>query len=164
MKTSMMNKLNLPPVLNFFPLLIFSLLLMTGCKDNDRDLEEENMRLDSLSQELAMYKHTSDSLQALIEKGDIAADYPIYFKKEFDSIENPKEFVIRSLKERPELIPLKPVLGGTMEFRVVKVLTEEWVLGVYDDGHIEGKSIYRYQLKPDGKLKFTHITSREPEE
>lgn len=164
MKTSMMNKLKDHSFLKIVPLLFFSLLLIVGCKDNERDMEDENLRLDSLSRELAMYKHISDSLEALIEKGDMASDYPIYFKKEFDSIEDPKDFISKSLKEKPGLIPLKPVVGGKMEFRNVKILTEEWVLGVYDDGHIEGKSIYQYEMQPNGKLKFTHITSREPEE
>lgn len=163
MKTSMMNKPN-TPILRFIPLVFICLLMTTGCKDNERDLEDTDMRLDSLSRELALYKHTSDSLQALIEKGDMASDYPIYYKKEFDSIEDPKDFISKSLKGKPNLIPLKPVVGGKMEFRTVKVLTEEWVLGEYDDGHIEGKSIYQYKMGPDGKLQFTHITSREPEE
>ena len=127
-------------------------------------MTETEMELDSLSRELAEYKKTSDSLQALIEKGDMATDYKIYYGKQFDSIEDPESFIISSLKKKPELIPLKPKVGGKMAFRKVKVLTEDWVLGIYDDGHIEGKSIYSYRMQPDGKLKFTHITSREPEE
>ena len=164
MKIYMMNKKKFQTVLKFSPLLFFSLLTLVGCNDNKRELEGSEMRLDSLSRELAMYKHTADSLKALIEKGDIAAEYPIYFKKGFDSIDDPKEFISKSLKEKPELIPLEPVVGGTMKFRNVKVLTNDWVLGIYDDGHIEGKSIYQYRLQPDGKLKFTHVTSAEPKE
>ena len=140
------------------------ILLGTACQDKEREMDDTELRLDSLSRELEEYKHTADSLKALIEKGDIASNYPIYFGKEYDSIEDPKEFIKSSLREQPEKIPLKPVVGGTMAFREVKVLTNDWVLGIYDDGHIEGKSIYRYRLQPDGKIKFTHVTSAEPEE
>ncbi len=140
------------------------ILLGTACQDKEREMDDTELRLDSLSRELEEYKHTADSLKALIEKGDIASNYPIYFGKEYDSIEDPKEFIKSSLREQPEKIPLKPVVGGTMVFREVKVLTNDWVLGIYDDGHIEGKSIYQYRLQPDGKIKFTHVTSAEPEE
>lgn len=164
MKISMMNKPNFMALLKLPLSLILLLLLFTGCQDKEREMEDTEMRLDSLSQELAKYKKTSDSLKALIEKGDIAANYPIYFGKEFDSIEDPKEFIKAALKKQPERIPLEPVVGGSMQFREVKVLTNDWVLGIYDDGHIQGKSIYSYKLQPDGRLKFTHVTSAEPEE
>lgn len=164
MKISMMNKPALSKYAKATLIIIFALFFVTSCQDREREMDDTQMQLDSLARELAQYKHTADSLKALIEKGDIAATYTIYFGKEFDSIEDPKEFIKNSLKEHPEQIPLKPVVGGTMAFREVKVLTNDWVLGIYDDGHIEGKSIYQYRLQPNGRLKFTHVTSAEPEE
>ncbi len=163
MKTSMMNNRTKDEILKTLILLFLGAVLL-GCNDRERDLEEKELQLDSLSRELAKYKRTSDSLKALIEKGDIAAEYPIYFGGKFDTIENPKEFIRNSLKEQPEVIPLKAEVGGTMAFREVKVLTEDWVLGTYDDGHVQGKSIYRYKLQPDGTLNFTLIASRDPQE
>lgn len=80
----------------------------------------------------------------------------------FDTIENPEEYIADALKKQPEIIPLDPVLGGQMAFRQVKVLTEDWVLAVYDDGHIQGKSIYDYKMQPDGTITFSHIASRLP--
>lgn len=163
MKTSMMNNLPKKTFLRTLTLLFLSLTILS-CNDRERDMEDRELQLDSLSRELAKYKRTSDSLKALIEKGDIAADYPLFFGKKFDSIENPEEFIKNSLKQQPEKIPLKPKVGGTMAFREVKVLTEDWVLGTYDDGHVQGKSIYKYRLKPDGTLNFTLIASREPQD
>ena len=64
------------------------------------------------------------------------------------------------MRKHPELIPLDPVLGGEMQFRQVKVLTEDWVLASYDDGHIQGKSIFQYKLQPDGTLQFEEIVSQ----
>ncbi len=52
---------------------------------------------------------------------------------------------------------MKAVLGGTMEFREVKVITEDWVLAIYDDGHVQGKSIFEYKLQPDGEIEFSKL-------
>lgn len=161
MKTSMMNKYKV--LRKLFPFFILSILLI-ACNDEKRQLDDKDLQLDSLSRELAKYKRTSDSLKALIEKGNIAAQYPIFYGKKFDTIENPEMYIKNALKDRKDLIPLEPVVGGTMAFRDIKVLTEDWVLGVYDDGHIEGKSIYKYSLDPEGKVDFALIASRETEE
>ncbi len=163
MRTSMMNNLSKKTFLKTLPLLFLGSIIL-GCNDRDRDLEDKELQLDSLSRELARYKRTSDSLKALIEKGDLAAEYPIFFGKRFDTIDNPNEFIRKSLKEHPEIIPLEAEVGGTMAFREVKVLTEDWVLGIYDDGHVQGKSIYRYRLQPDGTLEFTLIATRDPQD
>ena len=150
------------PLLKIFVLsIIFSSLL--GCQDNDREMEETEVMLDSLSRELSEYKQKSDSLKGLLERGDLATGYPVYYGKAFDSIENPEEYIAGQLKEHPEKIPMDAVLGGTMQFRQVQVLTEDWVLAVYDDGHVQGKSIFEYELQPDGDIEFSHVASRMPE-
>jgi hypothetical protein len=150
------------PLLKIFVLsIIFSSLL--GCQDNDREMEETEVMLDSLSRELSEYKQKSDSLKGLLERGDLATGYPVYYGKAFDSIENPEEYIAGQLKEHPEKIPMDAVLGGTMQFRQVQVLTEDWVLAVYDDGHVQGKSIFEYELLPDDDIEFSHVASRMPE-
>lgn len=141
--------------------LIFSSLL--ACQDNDREMEETEIMLDSLSRELTEYKQKSDSLKQLLEKGDLATGFPVYYGRGFDTIENPEEFIANQLKEHPEKIPMDAVLGGTMQFRQVQVLTEDWVLAVYDDGHVQGTSIFGYELQPDGSLEFSHVATRMPE-
>jgi hypothetical protein len=150
----------------FFSGLIVLILIFSsiGCNDGDRDreLEETNMRLDSLSTALEAYKKERDSLRLLLQKGELATGYPVYFNKGFDTIDNPKEFISNSLKEKPELIPLEAKVGGTMAFRNVQVISENWVLATYDDGHIQGKTIYHFELHPNGELKFTAEASRLP--
>ena len=150
------------PLLKIFVLSIsFSSLL--ACQDNEREMEETEIMLDSLSRELTEYKQKSDSLKGLLERGVLATGYPVYYGKGFDSIENPEEYIAGQLKEHPEKIPMDAVLGGTMQFRQVQVLTEDWVLAVYDDGHVQGKSIFEYELQPDGSIEFSHVASRMPE-
>ena len=156
MTTFMMNRRSLSKIA-FSTLIVFSLL---GCDDNDVKFKDANQRLDSLSTALHQQRHMNDSLRALMAKGELASKYPVFFGKKFDSIENPGTYVETALKEQPDKIPMKPVVGGKMEFRKVEVISEDWVLATYDDGHVQGRSIYEYTLQPDGSMKFEVVASR----
>lgn len=156
MKTFMMNSKHLLKIA-FSSLLVLSLL---SCNDNDVKFKETNRRLDSLSNVLTQQRKMNDSLRALMARGELASSYPVFFGKKFDSIENPREFVKKALIEQPEKIPMKAEVGGTMAFREVQVISEDWVLATYDDGHVQGRSIYEYTLQPDGKMKFEVVASR----
>ena len=73
-------------------------------------------------------------------------------------IKNPKEYIIKSLQHQPELIPLKPILGGQMKFMQVELLGKECLIAYYEDGHTSGRAIYSYKLNMD-HLDFKLITS-----
>ena len=143
--------------ITFLSLLLIS---VSSCNDDEKDLQKFEQELDSLSRELTQQKELSDSLTNLLQNGDIGSEYSVFYGRKFDTIENPEEFISEKLKEHPEKIPLKPVLGGEMQYRQVKVLTEDWVLAIYDDGHIQGKSIFQYKLQPNGNIIFTEIASQ----
>lgn len=142
----------------------FTLILLAaiGCKNEDREIERRNAELDSLSNELTEQQELNDSLQYMMEKSELATGFPIYFGREFDTIPNPEEYISNSLKAQNDKIPAEAVLGGTMEFRLVQVLTEDWVLAIYDDGHIQGKSIFEYELQPNGEIEFSEVASKQP--
>lgn len=148
------------PKITFLSLLVISTL---GCKNDNREMEERTAELDSLSAELAEQQQMRDSLQSLISNSEMAAGYPIYYGRNFDTIPNPEEYITTALKQQKDIIPLDAVLGGTMEFRQVQVITEDWVLAIYDDGHIEGKSIFEYELQEDGEIRFTEVASKLPD-
>ncbi|GHA33106.1 hypothetical protein GCM10007103_13210 [Salinimicrobium marinum] len=140
--------------------MLFLLILTLGsCREENRELEEAHRKNDSLTDALEQQKQVSDSLQKLAKNPETENDFPIYFGREFEDMENPEEFISGSLREYPEMIPLDAVLGGTMEFRHIKVLTDSWVLAHYDDGHIAGESIYSYELQEDGTLDFELVAS-----
>lgn len=143
-----------------FLTLIFAAII--GCKNEDRELETRNAELDSLSNELTEQQELNDSLQYMLEKSELATGFPIYFGREFDTIPNPEEYISESLKSQSEKISMEAVLGGTMEFRQVQVLTEDWVLAVYDDGHVQGTSIFEYELQPTGDIQFSEVASKQP--
>lgn len=144
------------------PFLILLFLIALGCKNDNRELENRNAELDSLSAELTEQQQTIDSLQSLMSNSEMAAGYPIYFNRKFDTIPNPEEYIVSRLKEQKGLIPLDPVVGGNMDFRQVQVLTEDWVLAIYDDGHIQGKSIFKYELQENGDIRFSEVISQLP--
>lgn len=156
MKIFMMNKRSLSKIA-FSTLLV---LALSSCDDNDVKFREANRQLDSLATELSEERRVNDSLRALMAKGELASNYPVFFGKKLDTMANPREFITSALKKHPEMIPLKAVAGGTMDFREVQVISEDWVLATYDDGHIQGRAIYEYTLQNDGSMDFELVASR----
>ncbi|MGB7785672.1 MAG: hypothetical protein WBL27_06180 [Salinimicrobium sp.] len=156
MRIFMMNSKYLSKIA-FSSLIVLSL---SSCDDNDVKFRDANRKLDSISNVLTQQRRMNDSLKALMTKGELASNYPVFFGKNFDSIENPREYVKSALKKQPEKIPMKAEVGGTMAFREVQVISEDWVLATYDDGHVQGRSIYEYTLQPDGSMKFEVVASR----
>lgn len=147
-----------------------SLLLVAlfGCRNDKEEfenveLESKNAEIDSLSTQLKHLEKQNDSLQQALETEFYANDYSIFFGKEWEDIEDPEAHITEALKEQKDLIPLAPVLGGTMEFRQVQVISENWVLAIYDDGHVQGKSIFAYELQENEEVEFTEVASKLPQ-
>lgn len=153
--------------------LIFLLFLtaVLGCKDevSEEPSISSEVEIESLQASVDSLKRENDSLSALFisNKGDSNFWYnPLYDGSNLlrQGIENPGEFIEKSLREKPELIPLKGVLGGTMRYGKIQPLGSEWVIAYYDDGHIEGRAIYKYQINAQGKLEFQLLDDVKPEE
>ena len=122
---------------------------------------------ESLQVKIESLQHENDSLTSVLSAGkpeSIKWYEPIYDGKNLlrKGIANPSEFIEKSLREQPELIPIKGVLGGTMRFTEVQPLSSEWVIAHYEDGHIEGKAIYNYKLNSKGNLEFKLLDAIEP--
>ena len=77
-------------------------------------------------------------------------------------IENPREFIENSLRAKPELIPLKAVLGGSMRFGRIDLLAKNWLIAEYEDGHVYGRSLYAFELNANGELEFSIISEITP--
>lgn len=157
MKTYLMNRTH-PLVKSVLVLLLISL---TACTEKtDPELELAYSRLDSLSGVLDRKQLIIDSLEGqLIENQNSTSGYPIHFPRKYRKFEDPESYVRNSLQNKPEKIPIEGVLGGTMQFRKIDILTSQWLLAVYDDGHIQGTSIYAYDLKPNDSLEFSILLS-----
>ena len=121
-----------------------------------RSSEEEllSKKVDSLRIELVTLQQANDTLSDhLIKKAFVARNYPKYF----DSIAEPEKFLMDRLQENRELIPKEAVLGGTMRFTNLYFINDELIVAEYEDGHVMGKSIFRYQHDRKGNLKFEMI-------
>lgn len=142
---------------------LLALTFFVSCTQNPNSaLDKLKNERDSLSHQLQAQQKTTDSLFKNLESQQIQQGYPILFGRDFSDIANPEEFIKSSLREQTELIPLEAVLGGTMAFRRVEILSEKWVMATYDDGHIQGQAIYEYHLSPDDSLEFTIALYNHP--
>lgn len=138
--------------------------LILSCWDSERITErtEHQVENDSLITLIERQQKTIDSLvQSPTEESPDG--YPILFGRAFRDIEDPEAFIAEDLRQRSELIPLDAVLGGTMAFRKIQVLSDKWVMTIYDDGHIQGQAIFEYRLTPEKNLEYDLVTFDHPE-
>ena len=133
---------------------LFGLWIVLSSCGRSAEEQELSEKVDSLRNEIHELQKANDTLSDhLLKKAFLARNYPEYF----DSIAKPEKFVLDKLHEHPELIPKEPVLGGTMRFTSVYFINDELIVAEYEDGHVMGKSIFRYQHDRRGNLKFEMI-------
>ena len=69
--------------------------------------------------------------------------------------------IVADLMERgAEIIPLEPVLGGTMGFynaQDIHILNDRWVYALFEDGHYGGYILLEYTRNADGSLDWSVI-------
>lgn len=61
------------------------------------------------------------------------------------------------LLSKSELISIDGVLGGTMFFTDVHLLNEKWVYATFEDGHIMGSGLYRFEVLSPTEIKWEEI-------
>lgn len=137
---------------------LFVTVFALSCKDR--------AAIDKLEAETARLQGQVDSLTQVLNQKPPETNR--WFDKDYDGrelkksgISNPEEFIETSLRQTPEIIPMKAVLGGTMNFREIQVLSRKWVLADYDDGHIQGRGLFRYRINSQSKLEFELLDAVE---
>ncbi|HLR26686.1 MAG TPA: hypothetical protein VK112_12540 [Fodinibius sp.] len=146
-------------------ILMLSIALIS-CSGAEQE-KTQSATVDSPQTALRTIKTERDSLREILAADSVVSDpwfYPDSDGRSFieQGIEKPEQYIADALRERPGLIPLDPVLGGTMHFIHIKVLGSQWVVAAYEDGHITGKTLYQYDLQDDGELTFTEVASVRP--
>lgn len=132
-------------------ILVFCLLIMLGSCGKSTEEQQRVAQIDSLKTEIRELHRALDSLSdQLMKKNYVTKDFSPYF----DSIPEPEKFILEKLKVKPELIPKKAVLGGTMHFTKVSFINDHLILAEYEDGHIMGRAIYQYKMDKIGNLNF----------
>jgi hypothetical protein len=119
------------------------------------EVTEENSlkELDMLREKLAESERRLVALPQLQE-------FEIEQLKE-KGLQNPIEDIKQDLINRKDLIPYKGILGGTMGFYYegIHVISTEWVAAYFEDGHINGIMLLRYNVLKDGKIRWSVIDS-----
>lgn len=149
--------------------LFFFILIFISCKENSKDgselfseaeFKKLEFQIDSLKSENASLRDLSKQKEKTTPWFDSIYDGKALLKR---NITNPSEFIKESLQSKPELIPSKAVLGGTMYFSKIEPLGSKWIIAQFEDGHIQGRAIYKYRLKDDGELEFQLLDATESE-
>lgn len=137
-------------------------ILVFGCNHKSEKAELVS-QIESLTTEKDSLVHIKNQLEIKIDS--INRESNFWYQNEIQGkqflemgIKNPREYITNSLLHKPELIPLKPIMGGQMKFLQVELLGKECLIAYYEDGHISGRAIYSYELK-NGSLDFKLIAS-----
>lgn len=147
---------------SLFLLLACFLFVLHGCQTPQAsDTPDAAVLLDSIAQ-----LHIQlDSLA----KGDIA-DGDVNYWTDYSTtlsalkkqgIAEPKTYVANKLSERTDLIPMKPVLGGTMMFNRIMLMGDHWAIAEFEDGHVGGQMLLAYSVDSKNNLTWKVIQSHQ---
>ncbi|SCY33734.1 hypothetical protein SAMN05192588_2342 [Nonlabens sp. Hel1_33_55] len=138
------------------------IFLILICFSSCKEVEQA----ETYQADIEILKEQVDSLKLISEK----AQSNYWFDYEFDGnklvkngISNPEGFIENSLRKNEELIPINAALGGKMGFGNIQVLSSEWLIAEFDDGHILGKAIYKFSLNNNNQLDFELLDYQVPE-
>lgn len=141
-------------------IIIFFFSILSCEKQNHKD----NLVFEKLNSENNFLKRKNDSLNRELKKANLKGNY--WFDVEYEGvnfvnkgINDPEKYIENALRQKTELIPLKPTLGGKMIFDNILILGEEWIIADYSDGHVEGRTIFSYKLNNKDKLEFKILKS-----
>lgn len=71
------------------------------------------------------------------------------------------ESIKNSFRSQKQLLSKKAVLGGNMHIVWIKILGNNWLIAQYEDGHVQGVSIYSYQGVNDSTFTFKLLDTAE---
>lgn len=112
---------------------------------------------DAVSNLATLCKEAEEQIEALEDSLNannlILNDYDIFTLKEYDIDDT--DDILDDLFLQTDLIESEPVLGGTMRFVSAYMISKDWVIGSFEDGHLAGVGIYQFEV-----LDNTDITWR----
>ncbi|MDP5276600.1 hypothetical protein [Chengkuizengella axinellae] len=110
--------------------------LLVEKKEVNKDISEVKQENDNLINEIARLNTDIENLGKI----DFASI------QELSQFGIDTEYIIKDLYDHPELIPFDGVFGGTMFFYKAYVLNYKWVYAKFEDGHILGAGLYKFEL------------------
>ena len=112
-------------------------------------------------QEACLFRN--DSISLLLQKIRITGAVPPFLdQRQIENLQkkglaNPVDDIRDDLAADPDLIRTSPVLGGRMGFYFrdgIHILNERWVFAYFEDGHVAGALLLRYELGPGGQITW----------
>lgn len=141
-------------------------IFIASCNNNSTIIDKnEQIKLlktenDSL-RKITVKLHPKDTI---VNGGKMNTNY--WYNEEHDGkslkaigISDPENFIKEALDENSQIIPLEAVLGGKMHFNNIQLLGSEWLIADFEDGHIQGKALYKYTISEKSEVKFELIES-----
>ena len=135
-----------------------------------KNRDEANMHAQKLQKEFNILSEKYSSVEKEYKQSEIKhanmldlSNYHIRRMKQ-KGLNDPVQDLVQDLKEHPEFITEKGVLGGSMGFyfdKKIWVLTNEWVLAYYEDGHNGGYLLLHYNVSNDGSIDWKTIATHE---
>lgn len=137
---------------------------------NLNDLEEN---LENCREEVRQLEDQLDEQASIFEEKEADNGNWVSFRpfSDYDlrqlankGISEPVTLLRDSLRERPDLIPVEGVLGGTMNFydrEAIHVLNDQWIFATFEDGHIMGQIILGYDFDENNRLDFEVLAIAE---
>lgn len=153
-------------ILIFSMLVIIALLAFLLATDQggaSSKIEEAEERLAEMEKRCA---RKTDSLQNVIGELIVHRRIPPFIdehqieKLQKKGLSDPVNDLRKDLMGEPELITREGVLGGIMGFYFsegIHVLNERWVFAYFEDGHVGGSMLLRFDVLPDGGIKWEVI-------
>lgn len=118
-----------------------------------KKLKDENLRIrNSAASALEGIKNLDP-----LSPEDVAL---LYLKHK--AVGDPVSVLIKDLQRQKDLIPHKGILGGTMAFHFperIHLLGRKRVLAYFEDGHISGLVLLKYDLSSNGEITWTVLSS-----
>ena len=147
-------------------ILFVSLFIVFQYQSKFNNLEQEETSLSNhntqLQQQNSDYATQIVELKSKIEKFEVANyDKTTMLELHRKGFTGQLQDIVVDLKMHPELIPFKGVLGGTMGFygdNDIHILTNRWVFAYFQDGHISGHLLLRYNIN-SGSISWEVIDS-----
>ena len=137
-------------------LAVIVLLTIANTYMNQRRLEEHRVLRENLQSELDSVRIYLDYLAELLKgKPGLSSSDIEYFKER--GLLDPVVDIKASLQEKKELIPYEGVMGGTMDFYDIHVLTSRWVLAYVEDGHVGGHMLLEYDVSQTGEISWEFV-------
>lgn len=147
------------PLMNKFLLSFTIIIIVASCKSNSGTEALQNTIDSVLKVNDSLRRELNTSATPISNISDTAA---VSRSESVNHTSNNRHHIVsEALRSKPNLIPLDAVLGGTMYFSDIKVISDDLVLADYEDGHIMGQTLFEYKIAGNGEVTFKAIRSRE---